>query len=72
MLTVETIGRIRRVIKGKTIKEIAEGFAEYDPQGAAVGCNIVRVRAGRSAAAEAGPMDDRPRGECRCSPTISD
>ena len=41
MLTVETIGRIRRehFLKGKTIKEIARDLrvvSEHGPQGAAV------------------------------------
>ena len=64
MLTVETIGRIRRehFLKGKTIKEIARDLK--------VSRNMVRkvLRSGDtlntaeySAAAETGPLDIRPR-----------
>ena len=66
MLTVETIGRIRReyFLKGKTIKEIARDLR--------VSRNTVRkvlrsgetafdVRSGRPAAAEAGALDGGAR-----------
>ena len=58
MLTVETIGRIRReyFLKGKTIKEIArelQRVPEHGAQGAAVWGDGSRVRARRSASAEA-------------------
>jgi hypothetical protein len=56
MLSVETIGRSRRehFIKGKTIKAIAQDLKVFRNTVRKVlrfGCNIVRVRAGRSAAA---------------------
>jgi hypothetical protein len=65
MQVVETVARIRRehFVKGKTIKEIARDLKvpEHGPQGAAIGGDLVRVRAGGPAPAEAGAMDGRPR-----------
>ena len=55
MLVVETIARIRRehFVKGKTIKEIARdlGVSRNTVR------RVLRVRANRPAAAEAGAMD---------------
>ena len=66
MLTVETIGRIRRehFFKGKTIREIARDLRVSRNTVRKVlrsGATSVRIRAGRAASAEAGAMDGRTR-----------
>src|SRR5258708_34777621 len=66
MLTVETIGRIRREHFVKWQDDQADcpgpaGISEYGSQDAAVGGDVPRIRSGRPTAAKAGPVDNGSR-----------